>query len=64
MQDFVDLVLSSLSLSKGDLSLFMDLVVVGLSIGMVYGLIALSISLVFSGLDIVDRKSTRLNSSH
>lgn len=31
----------------------MDLVVVGLSIGMVYGLIALGISLIYSGLDIV-----------
>ncbi len=32
---------------------FMDLVIVGLSIGMVYGLIALGISLIYSGLDIV-----------
>jgi branched-chain amino acid transport system permease protein len=32
---------------------FLDLVVVGLSIGMVYGLVALGISLVYSGLDIV-----------
>ncbi|MBM3597606.1 MAG: branched-chain amino acid ABC transporter permease [Alphaproteobacteria bacterium] len=32
---------------------FLDLVIVGLSIGIVYGLVALSISLVYSGLDIV-----------
>ncbi|HEX2172460.1 MAG TPA: branched-chain amino acid ABC transporter permease [Dehalococcoidia bacterium] len=32
---------------------FIDLVIVGLSIGMVYGLIALGISLIYSGLDIV-----------
>lgn len=32
---------------------FIDLVIVGLSIGMVYGLVALSISFVYSGLDIV-----------
>ena len=32
---------------------FIDLVIVGLSIGMVYGLVALGISLIFSGLDIV-----------
>ncbi len=32
---------------------FIDLVIVGLSLGMVYGLVALGISLVYSGLDIV-----------
>lgn len=32
---------------------FFDLIIVGLSIGMVYGLVALGISLIFSGLDIV-----------
>ncbi len=32
---------------------FIDLVIVGLSIGLVYGLVALGISLIFSGLDIV-----------
>jgi len=32
---------------------FVDLVIVGLSIGLVYGLVALGISLIFSGLDIV-----------
>jgi branched-chain amino acid transport system permease protein len=35
------------------LQYFLDLVVVGLSIGMVYGLVALGISLIYSGLDIV-----------
>lgn len=32
---------------------FLDLVVVGLSLGMIYGLVALGISLIYSGLDIV-----------
>ena len=32
---------------------FIDLVIIGLSIGMVYALVALGISLIFSGLDIV-----------
>lgn len=32
---------------------FVDLVIVGLSVGMVYALVALGISLIFSGLDIV-----------
>ena len=32
---------------------FIDLVIVGVSIGLVYGLVALGISLIFSGLDIV-----------
>ena len=32
---------------------FIDLVVIGLSIGMVYGLVALGISLIYSGLDII-----------
>jgi branched-chain amino acid transport system permease protein len=32
---------------------FLDLLVVGVSIGMVYGLVALGISLIFSGLDII-----------
>ena len=32
---------------------FLDLLVVGISIGMVYGLVALGISLIFSGLDII-----------
>ena len=32
---------------------FIDLVIVGLSIGMIYALVAIGISLIFSGLDIV-----------
>jgi len=32
---------------------FLDLVVVGLSLGMVYGLVAIGISLIYSGLDVV-----------
>ena len=32
---------------------FIDLVIIGLSVGMVYALVALGISLIFSGLDIV-----------
>ncbi len=32
---------------------FLDLVIVGLSIGMVYGLVAIGISLIYSGLDVV-----------
>lgn len=32
---------------------FIDLVIVGLSLGMIYGLVALGISLIYSGLDIV-----------
>jgi branched-chain amino acid transport system permease protein len=32
---------------------FLDLLVIGFSIGMVYGLVALGISLIFSGLDII-----------
>ena len=32
---------------------FIDLVIVGLSIGMVYGLVAIGISLIYSGLDVV-----------
>ena len=35
------------------MSLLLDFVIVGLSIGIVYGLVALGISLIFSGLDIV-----------
>lgn len=35
------------------MSYFIDLVVVGLSLGMVYALVALGISLIFSGLDVV-----------
>lgn len=35
------------------LSYYFDLIIVGLSIGMVYALVALGISLIFSGLDIV-----------
>jgi branched-chain amino acid transport system permease protein len=35
------------------MSYFIDLVVVGLSIGMVYALVALGISLIYSGLDVV-----------
>ena len=35
------------------MSYFIDLVIVGLSIGMIYGLIALGISLIYSGLDVV-----------
>ena len=33
--------------------MLLDLVVIGLSIGFVYGLVALGISLIYSGLDIV-----------
>ena len=32
---------------------FVDLVIIGLSIGMIYGLVAIGISLIYSGLDIV-----------
>ena len=32
---------------------FLDLVIVGLSLGMIYGLVAIGISLIYSGLDIV-----------
>ncbi|MEN3385392.1 MAG: branched-chain amino acid transport system permease protein [Hyphomicrobiales bacterium] len=32
---------------------FIDLVIIGLSVGMIYGLVALGISLIYSGLDIV-----------
>ena len=32
---------------------FIDLVIIGLSVGMVYALVALGISLIFSGLDII-----------
>jgi branched-chain amino acid transport system permease protein len=32
---------------------FIDLVVIGVSIGMIYGLVAIGISLIYSGLDIV-----------
>ena len=32
---------------------FIDLVIIGVSIGMIYALVALGISLIFSGLDIV-----------
>ena len=32
---------------------FMDLVIVGLSLGMIYGLVAIGISLIYSGLDVV-----------
>lgn len=32
---------------------FIDLVIVGLSLGMIYGLVALGISLIYSGLDII-----------
>jgi branched-chain amino acid transport system permease protein len=35
------------------MSYFIDLVIVGLSIGMVYALVALGISLIYSGLDVV-----------
>jgi branched-chain amino acid transport system permease protein len=35
------------------LSYFIDLVIVGLSIGMIYGLVAIGISLIYSGLDVV-----------
>ena len=35
------------------MSLLLDFIIVGLSIGGVYGLVALGISLIFSGLDIV-----------
>jgi branched-chain amino acid transport system permease protein len=34
-------------------SYFIDLIIIGLSIGMVYGLVALGISLIYSGLDII-----------
>ena len=32
---------------------FIDLLIIGVSIGMIYALVALGISLIFSGLDIV-----------
>ena len=35
------------------MELLLDFVIVGLSIGIVYGLVALGISLIYSGLDIV-----------
>lgn len=35
------------------MSFFIDLVVIGVSVGMVYALVALGISLIFSGLDII-----------
>lgn len=35
------------------LGYYLDLLIVGLSLGMVYGLVALGISLIFSGLDII-----------
>ena len=35
------------------MGLLLDFIIVGLSIGVVYGLVALGISLIFSGLDIV-----------
>ena len=35
------------------MGLLLDFIIVGLSIGIVYGLVALGISLIFSGLDIV-----------
>lgn len=35
------------------MSYFIDLVIVGLSLGMVYGLVAIGISLIYSGLDVV-----------
>ena len=35
------------------LSYFIDLLIVGFSIGIVYGLVAIGISLIYSGLDIV-----------
>ena len=37
----------------GDVDYFIDLVIIGLSVGMVYALVALGISLIFSGLDII-----------
>src|SRR6187397_1343210 len=38
---------------EADVDFFIDLVIIGLSVGMVYALVALGISLIFSGLDIV-----------
>ena len=35
------------------MDLLLDFIIVGVSIGIVYGLVALGISLIFSGLDIV-----------
>jgi branched-chain amino acid transport system permease protein len=35
------------------MSYFIDLVIVGLSLGMIYGLVAIGISLIYSGLDVV-----------
>ena len=35
------------------MELLLDFVIVGISMGIVYGLVALGISLIFSGLDIV-----------
>ena len=43
---------------------FVQLVVNGLTLGSVYALIALGYSLVYGVLKLLDRKSTRLNSSH
>ena len=38
---------------EADVDFFIDLVIIGLSVGMVYALVALGISLIFSGLDII-----------
>ena len=35
------------------MSYFIDLVIVGISLGMIYGLVAIGISLIYSGLDVV-----------
>src|SRR5438477_12776148 len=42
-----------MALRARSMEYFVDLVIVGLSVGMVYALVALGISLIFSGLDIV-----------
>jgi hypothetical protein len=41
------------SQGEADVDYFIDLVIIGLSVGMVYALVALGISLIFSGLDII-----------
>src|SRR6476660_1612632 len=42
-----------MAVEEADVDYFVDLVIIGLSVGMVYALVALGISLIFSGLDII-----------
>ena len=42
---------------------FVDLLIFGVSVGMVYGLVALGIALIFSGLDIIQMKVEAASSS-